>query len=368
MKKQILGIAACVMIVTGTASMAEAQYTIAIDPGYTGCEVESSEKVPIGPGASKEVDMYPKSCVGGIGKTTGIKEADINLGVGLELRDILEENGYNVVMLREDNDTETSSQERAIEAADSGADIFVRLYCRKDQSSSKRGAMMYLPSENNPYIGDLYEECDLLGNSILENYCEYSGFQNSGIKYTDETVGINWSGIPVAQVMLGCISDSKDEAILADSNNWQMMAEGIAAGIEDYLCDDESDFVDEEEVEGWDDQPEDNYEDDDFEDDAENEGSDQEDGLTEDEAYNAVYQYADENYGMDTVEEYHGYLTYVEEQSSDEQYTYVLRSYTGAYVFFYVDTASGEVYSEDLSPITDEMENYRYVCNVWDYQ
>ena len=93
---------------------------------------------------------------------------------------------------------------------------------------------MYLPSESNPYIGDLYEECDLLGNSILENYCEYSGFQNSGIKYTDETVGINWSGIPVAQVMLGCISDSKDEAILADSNNWQMMAEGIAAGIEDY--------------------------------------------------------------------------------------------------------------------------------------
>lgn len=308
--------------------------------------------------------MYQKSSVGGIGKTTGIKESDVNLGVGLELRDILEEDGYNVVMLREDNNTETSSQDQAIEATESGADIFVRLFCRKDQSSSKRGAMMYLPSESNPYIGDLYEECDMLGKSILEYYCEYSGFQNSGIKYTDETVGINWSGIPVAQVMLGCISDSQDEAILADSNNWQMMAEGIAAGIEDYLCDDESVFVDKAEVEGWDAQSvEDNYENGD-----ENEGSDQEDGLTEEEAYNAVYQYADENYGMDTVEEYHGYLTYVEEQSSDEQYTYALRSYTGAYVFFYVDATSGEVYSEDLSPITDEMENYRYVCNVWEYQ
>ena len=162
--------------------------------------------------------------------------------------------------------------------------------------------------------------------------------------------------------MLGCISDSKDEARLADSDNWYIMAEGIAAGIEDYL-DDESDFVDEAEVEGWDDYSEDEYEDYD-----ENGSAEQEGGLTEEQAYDAVYQYADENYGMDTVEEYHGYLTYVEEQSSDEQYTFVLRSYTGAYVFFYVDANSGETYSEDLSPITDEMENYRYVCNAWDYQ
>ena len=365
MKKQIIGLAVCATILIGSAGMVEAQYTIAIDPGYTGCEVKSSEKVPIGPGASKKVKMYSDSCVGGIGKTTGIKESDVNLGVGIELRDILEESGYNVIMLREDNDTETGSQERAIEATESGADIFVRLYCRKEQKSSKRGAMVYLPSESNPYIGDLYEECDSLGRSILESYCDYSGFQNSGIKYTDETVGINWSGIPVAQVMLGCISDSKDEARLADSDNWDIMAEGIAAGIEDYL-DDESDFVDEAEVEGWDDYSEDEYED--YEDYDENGSAEQEGGLTEEQAYDAVYQYADENYGMDTVEEYHGYLTYVEEQSSDEQYTFVLRSYTGAYVFFYVDANSGETYSEDLSPITDEMENYRYVCNAWDYQ
>ena len=132
MKKQIIGLAVCATILIGSAGMVEAQYTIAIDPGYTGCEVKSSEKVPIGPGASKKVKMYPDSCVGAIGKTTGIKESDINLGVGLELRDILEEKGYNVVLLREDNDTETSSQERAIEATESEAAVYVRLYCRKE--------------------------------------------------------------------------------------------------------------------------------------------------------------------------------------------------------------------------------------------
>ena len=73
MKKQIIGLAVCATILIGSAGMVEAQYTIAIDPGYTGCEVKSSEKVPIGPGASKKVKMYPDSCVGAIGKTTEIK-------------------------------------------------------------------------------------------------------------------------------------------------------------------------------------------------------------------------------------------------------------------------------------------------------
>lgn len=358
--------AVCAVVMLGSYTMAEAQYTIAIDPGHTGCKVKSSEKVPIGPGSSEKVSMYPDSCVGGIGKKTGIKESDVNLGVGLELRDILESSGYNVVMLREDNETETSSLDRALEASESGADIFVRLYCRKDQSSSKRGAMVYLPSAGNPYVGDLNEECELLGDAILENYCEYSGFKNAGIQYKDNIVGINWSEIPVAQVMLGCISDSKDEAKLADSNNWEMMAEGIAAGIEEYFDGDTenySDDLEEETAEEFDEEVND-----DFDEDAADDNDDITGYLTVDQAYDAVYQFADENYGMDTVEEYHGYLTYVEDQSNEELYTYVLRSYTGAYTFFYVDTSSGETYSEDLSPITDEMENYRYVFNAWDYQ
>lgn len=230
-------IALVIVVLTAISGiLASAEYTIAIDPGYTGCKVDSSEKVPIGPGASEQVSMYPESCVGGIGKLTGIKEADINLGVGLELRDCLKDMGYNVILLRENNNTPTSSKGRAMEASVSGADIFIRLYCRKDQSISERGAMVYLPSDKNPYIGYMYDECNLLGNLILEHYCSKTEFENSGIKYTDKTVGINWSEIPVAQVMLGCISDSKDEIRLSNEENWKTMAEGIAYAIDVYFA------------------------------------------------------------------------------------------------------------------------------------
>ena len=47
-------------------------------------------------------------------------------------------------------------------------------------------------------------------------------------------VAINWSNIPAANILLGCISDPQDEQKLADENNWYAMAEGIANGIENY--------------------------------------------------------------------------------------------------------------------------------------
>ena len=216
-------------------------YTVAIDPGHTGCVPDVTKKAAIGPGSSEMVDMfaseYAQSGVGGVGKNTGVKESDINLGVGLALNNILTSRGYDVVLLRSDNHTATSGQERTIQANESDADILVHIYCRKDYDQDQRGGMVYLPASDNPYIGYLYDQCNDLGNAILYNYCKTTGYENAGVQYKNTELGINWSKIPVSIVMLGCLYDSVDEERLADAANWPVMAEGIANGIDEYFSD-----------------------------------------------------------------------------------------------------------------------------------
>lgn len=205
---------------------------VAIDPGCVGGEFDEEAMDELGPGAEESSRSYTN---GGVGETTGIREYEINLEVGNRLKDILNERGYEVIMTREDNRALSSSKERALMANESGADIFVRVFCRKQQDNSERGAMVYVPSKNNPYIKNLYKECHSLGNYILGCYCSITDFENAGLRYTDETKGINWSKIPVAQIMLGCINDIEDEQKLANPGNWDLMAEGIANGIDAYF-------------------------------------------------------------------------------------------------------------------------------------
>lgn len=63
-----------------------------------------------------------------------------------------------------------------------------------------------------------------------------NNFENSGKLRKDNIVGINWSRMPVAQMLLGCINDSQDELKLANKGNWKTMAEGIANGIDMYFA------------------------------------------------------------------------------------------------------------------------------------
>lgn len=180
---------------------------------------------------------YAQSGIGGVGRNTGVKESDVNLGVGLALNNILTSRGYDVILLRSDNNTATSGQERTIQANESDADILVHIHCRKDYNQDHRGGMVYLPAADNPYVGYMYDQCNNLGNAILYNYCKTTGYENAGVQYKNTELGINWSKIPVSIVMLGCLYDSVDEDRLADDSNWSVMAEGIANGIDEYFSD-----------------------------------------------------------------------------------------------------------------------------------
>ena len=106
------------------AAMEEAaSYVIAIDAGHQAQGNFGQE--PIGPGSST---MKTKVAGGTRGTTSGVSEYQLTLDISLKLRDLLEDKGYQVVMIRETNDVNITNSERAKIANEAGADAFIRVH------------------------------------------------------------------------------------------------------------------------------------------------------------------------------------------------------------------------------------------------
>lgn len=208
-------------------------HIIGIDPGHQSENVDMSALEPNGPGSS---EMKAKCSTGTQGSYSGLPEYELNLEVSLQLKDILEQRGYQVVMTRTDNETAISNKERAEYVASEGAEIYVRIHANGDDSHTASGALTMSPSQNNPYIPQLFDESNRLSQCILDSYCAATGFQSLGVQYYDNMTGINWSTVPVTIVEMGFMTNQNDDLKMADPEFQKTMAEGIANGIDAYFA------------------------------------------------------------------------------------------------------------------------------------
>lgn len=206
--------------------------TIAIDPGHQGSWVDMSAQEPNAPGSS---EMKAKCSTGTEGTYSGIPEYQLNLDVSLKVKEVLEDRGYKVVMTRTDNDAAVSNAERAQFAYSQGADIYVRVHANGDDTHTVSGALTMGPSSDNPYVGHMYDDCQKLCQCILDSYCAATGFKNLGVQHYDNMTGINWSQIPVTIIEMGFMTSEHDDLKMAESEFQQVMAEGIADGIDAYF-------------------------------------------------------------------------------------------------------------------------------------
>ena len=216
-----------------SSSVTSNGHKVAIDPGHQGKGVDMSGEEPVGPGSS---ETKAKAASGTSGAYSGLDEYELNLQVSLLLKEELLDRGYEVVMTREDNDTAISNIERAQLAANEGAEILVRIHANGCDDHSVSGALAMVPSQENPYVGYLYNECYSLGEAVLNGYCESTGLGNLGVQYYDDMTGINWSTIPVTILEMGFMTNEHDDLTMADSSFWPTMAEGIANGIDAYFA------------------------------------------------------------------------------------------------------------------------------------
>ena len=203
---------------------------VAIDAGHQA--KGNSEKEPIGPGSST---MKAKVASGAEGISTKLPEYKLTLMVSQKVKRILEERGYQVVMIREANDVNLSNAERAEIANQSGASIFVRIHANSLDNGSVHGTLSMCQTSKNPYNGDLHEKSYSLSKQITDGICAATGFKNRGVQETDTMSGINWCTIPVSIVEMGFMSNPEEDQKMAQDEYQELIAAGIANGIDAYF-------------------------------------------------------------------------------------------------------------------------------------
>lgn len=201
---------------------------IGLDPGHQ--KKGNSAQEASAPGSSETKN---KVTSGTDGKNTGTPEYQVNLAVALKLRDLLEENGAEVVMTHETADVDISNQQRAKLLNDAGVDLALRLHCDGVDDSSVKGAMMLVPS--GKYTEAFSEKSRAAGETIFSAYLDATGAKNRGVIARDDQTGFNWSTVPVCNIEMGCLSNGDEEALLVSGDYQQKCAQGLLNGIINYF-------------------------------------------------------------------------------------------------------------------------------------
>lgn len=200
--------------------------TIVIDPGHS--SKSSNEKEPASPG-SKEKKL--KDTVGSTGVNSNIPEYEITHEVSFKLKKILEEEGYNVILTKNNINEQLSNIERADIGNKHNANLLIRIHCDSFSSKSANGASMLVPKTKGYVTTNIANQSYSYGEKIINAYTETTGIYNRGVVLRDDLTGFNWSKVPVVLLELGFISNPKEESYLSNSKNYNQIAEGIAKGI-----------------------------------------------------------------------------------------------------------------------------------------
>lgn len=203
----------------------EVKYTIVIDPGHGPWVNKDME--PIAPNSTI---MKRKYGTGTVGNVTGTLEREINLNVSLMLRDLLENDGFIVIMTRTDHETILSNIERANLANNNNADLMIRIHNDSHTNTEIHGASMLVPGDVG-YATEIMDISRQYGEIVLDTLVNEVGMNNRGVFTRTDQAGFNWSKVPIITVEMGFLSNPEEDRLLSTSDYQEKLAYALYLGI-----------------------------------------------------------------------------------------------------------------------------------------
>lgn len=161
----------------------------------------------------------------------GLREQDIVFAVGIELAELLRQNGnFDVRLSRPEADTQvgtsntTSLRLRVADANAWGADYFISLHTNASSIESATGTEAFAYSSPSAAFS--------LGEDILENLSRVTGLRNRGMAVRTNLYVLRKTAMPAVLVELGFITNYNDAMLM--SNRPDLFARGIYEGIVQY--------------------------------------------------------------------------------------------------------------------------------------
>jgi len=195
-------------------------YVVVLDPGHQ--LHANSDQEALGPDMSGTKD---KCSSGTSGVSTGRPEYEVNLEIGLRMRDYLESLGCEVYMTRTTNDVDISNIDRANIALSHAPDVYIRLHCDGSTNSSSRGIGVFV-ADSGKYAGSLSDWGALLGGCLSDT----TGANYRGCSAGSTYSGLNWAAdIPSFLLEMGFMSNAADDENLSNPDYQQEICVGVAS-------------------------------------------------------------------------------------------------------------------------------------------
>lgn len=201
--------------------------TVCVDPGHQGVPIGIRE--PMGPGLQ---GFHNTDNGMAQGTFTKRMEAVVVLEIGLQLRNALLQEGANVVMTREDQNTPVSNVERAEIANNAGADLFIRLHCDASSQKAKNGIHVFVPSISD-YAREVADKETHLayGQAMLDAILATTGCAKGSALLSNEYVASNWAKMPAFLVEMGYMTNVREDILLSDPAYQQLLVRGMVDGL-----------------------------------------------------------------------------------------------------------------------------------------